>query len=104
MLNIVYIVPLVLAFVGLAQVAHATDESSYEYGYKMAQVDYRDCLAADNGCGTVTTACFSSMTNNTACIDGYVHGWNHVCDPVKAKENDLNCPTTLQQEVRRVGY
>jgi hypothetical protein len=30
------------------------------------------------------------MTNTTACIDGYVHGWNHVCNQKQAKGLTMN--------------
>ena len=39
------------------------------------------------------------MTNKTACIDGYVHGWNHVCDKATAKDNEVLCPTTPEREI-----
>jgi hypothetical protein len=94
------IIPLLLA----PTLAMATNESDYKYGYKQAQVEWVNCTAPDDGCGTVTTDCFSPTTNTTACIDGFVDGWNHVCDSVKAKENYVYCPTTFQKEVKRVGY
>jgi hypothetical protein len=106
MLKIVYTVTLVIALIVATPLAYATNEneSSYKYGYKEAQVEWDNCTAPDDGCGTVTTDCFSPTTDKTACVDGFVDGWNHVCDPVKAKENVIPCPTTFQQEVTRVGY
>jgi len=41
------------------------------------------------------------MTNTTACIDGYVHAWNHVCNQKQAKDwpnNEVPCPTTFKRE------
>ena len=38
------------------------------------------------------------MTNATACIDGYVNGWNHVCNHAVAKswpDNEIICPMTF---------
>jgi hypothetical protein len=41
------------------------------------------------------------MTNTTACIDGYVHAWNNVCNQKQAKDwpnNEVPCPTTFKRE------
>jgi len=41
------------------------------------------------------------MTNTTACINGYVHAWNHVCNQKQAKDwphDEVPCPTTFKSE------
>ncbi|MGB6533814.1 MAG: hypothetical protein WBF33_37505, partial [Candidatus Nitrosopolaris sp.] len=38
------------------------------------------------------------LSNQTACIDGYVNGWNHVCDHKIARSwpnNEIICPMTF---------
>ena len=109
-----------IAMVGTTttQLAHATNESSYKCGYKEGQVEWVKCTTDDDDCGTATESCFSPisisvgigtvhyhdiehydiMTNKTACIDGFIHAWNHMCDPVKAKHNGVDCPTTFQNQ------
>jgi hypothetical protein len=110
----VLVVPLVLALVGsisVVGIAHATNESSYKYGYfggksewdSCAHTDGEgDCTAAFDYCANPTTWANGTVaynvgqsdpTNITACIHGYVHAWNHFCDPVVAKKADtMSCP------------
>jgi hypothetical protein len=96
------------------QVAYGTNESSYKWGYRQGKLEYSNCTSIDNGCGTADTSCFSPihiatgvgtthyrdtphyeiMTNKTACMNGYIHAWNHICDPIKSKNRGLNCPIT----------
>jgi hypothetical protein len=97
MIKIVHIIPLVLVLVDLvgAQYAHATNESSYKYGYKDGYDTY-------NGCGGDTADCDwpdnfaavhdcergandNNVTNSTACFDGFINGWKHWCNDVDPK-------------------
>jgi hypothetical protein len=80
------------------QVAYGTNESSYQWGYKSGREGYEcsnydaDC---DNGLGTCDIGAKlsygivtppgvphleGSVTNRTACLDGYVNGWKHWCN------------------------
>lgn len=36
------------------------------------------------------------VSNHTACVDGFINGYNHVCDPVKAKRTNVDCPSTAE--------
>lgn len=68
-------------------VAHATNESSYKYGFKSGFEGYR-CVITE-GCDNqdpdaVNTLC-PDQTNSTACNDGYINGWKAYC---KAYIND----------------
>ena len=82
------------------QATHATNESSYQYGYKQGKNEYLNCLDSDADCFTATNDC-QSVTNQTACIDGYIQAWNKVCDPVKTSHwpnNEVPCPTDIRHE------
>jgi len=80
------------------QVAYGTNESSYQWGYKSGREGYEcsnydaDC---DNGLGTCDIGAKlsygivtppgvphleGSVTNKTACLDGFVNGWKHWCN------------------------
>jgi hypothetical protein len=81
----------------LYQVAYGTNESSYQYGYKAGREGYQcsnydaDCSNGLESCvvhiyygtGYVKDANSSSygVTNQTACDDGFVHGWKQWCNP-----------------------
>jgi hypothetical protein len=93
----VLVLPLVLTMMSLAgtQFAYATNESSYQYGFhygfsrykeaidNSANVDfpgsnlvkYNPCMEYKNGVLVIS----SGVTNQTACIDGYVNGWKAWC-------------------------
>jgi hypothetical protein len=89
--NLIKIVPLVVAMVGLAMAkqAHATNESSYQWGYHDGFNDYKFYIAnsagADVPSSNPTSFCQiyhngalvspNGVTNQTACHDGYVNGW-----------------------------
>jgi hypothetical protein len=88
------IVPLVLALaigIGITtnQLAYATNESSYNYGFKQGFSDYNTPVVnidADDPTPNIDVqACDNSvlggsaLTNSTACIDGYIDGWQHWC-------------------------
>jgi hypothetical protein len=124
------VVPLVLALVGSlvtgAQQAHATNASSYQYGYKQGKSEWTDCTTPEADCSIALDDCHSPVdvvvkyakpqimgetvnnfhyvkrydivTNETACIHGYMHAWNHICDPDKANDNGVLCPTTFVLE------
>ena len=102
------------------QVAHATHESSYKYGYKQGKLEWGDCTDFDADCSDGLNDCqspvtyyvknetsgyqdipivhYDIMTNTTACIDEYIHAWNKVCSPKEAKDNSVDCPTTFKRE------
>jgi hypothetical protein len=109
--------------VGIMQLqqAYATNESSYKYGFQAGKSEWQscaytngegDCTAAHDYCsdwirGSVYNATIGydmqtylgHVSNVTACVDGYVHAWNHVCDPVKAKKADtMPCPLVVGKE------
>jgi len=94
----------------------ATD-ASYKWGFKNGKSEWVDCSDADGDCQTgladcaaiyysvynYTTGYYSQVPNTapvynqTACIDGWVNGWNHVCNQTMAKSwpnNEIICPIT----------
>jgi hypothetical protein len=114
-MNIIYSI-IMLALVGLAltaQTAFATNESSYEYGYKEAFNNYKCFItnkceqpednSANSGVDYICdnlpalnkAAGFSSVTitNITACDDGYINGWKDWC-----KTDAFNCTATSSYE------
>jgi hypothetical protein len=103
--------------------AYATNESSYKYGYGQGKSEWTDCTNFDADCSDGLSDCqspvttyaknstsgyydirtdhYDIVTNTTACIDGYVHAWNHVCNQKQARvwSNDgVPCPTTFKRE------
>jgi hypothetical protein len=117
---------LLMGTLGIAQLTHATNESSYLYGKKTGRWEWNDCsysgkdeqpscYRADDMCQSPTITDvrnettgyldsvfhYDVMTNKTACIDGYVHEWNHLCDPVTARKSSVDCPTTFVEESRQ---
>ena len=73
-------------------IADATNEGSYKFGFSVGFSDYNhcfdndadalDCSPPDND--TPLQVCVNNpvnheVTNSTACIDGYVQGWQHWC-------------------------
>jgi hypothetical protein len=96
-----------VGFVLTAQTAFATNESSYEWGYKYGFGNYRwflkgDCeqpvvyaldqSGVDYLCGSLPALINASgyasvpITNLTACQDGYHNGWKDWC-----KTDQINC-------------
>jgi hypothetical protein len=80
------------------QVTYGTNESSYQWGYKSGKEGY-ECSNYDADCNNGLGACDigaklsygivtppgvphleGSVTNKTACLDGYVYGWKHWCN------------------------
>lgn len=75
------------------QVAYgATTEDNYQYGYKVGRQGY-DCSNFDADCDNGLTSCdygyvhgtgsgnqTFTVTNKTACFDGFVNGWEHWCN------------------------
>jgi hypothetical protein len=122
----VYTYAILLALLVLAPtLAFATNESSYKYGYGQGKSEWKDCIISDSECSDGLSDCkipvvtlaknsqgfydaskpinhYDIVTNKTACIDGYVHGWNHLCNhkqAVKAWSDDgVPCPTTFRRE------
>jgi hypothetical protein len=82
----VLVVPLVLALMGsIVGIAHATNEGSYRFGYSAGHDDYYNCFIGDcsppepNEVGGICVVGNQAVTNSTACVDGYVQGWQHWC-------------------------
>jgi hypothetical protein len=96
------------------------------YGKKQGKYDWQSCTSLadkDGNFGTCDGPSFScnpdnshvyvrnqtdgllyqsnlvQVTNQTACVDGYIHGWNHVCDQKKARDSHQDCPLTMPREV-----
>jgi hypothetical protein len=69
------------------QVAYATNESSYKYGWSYADFRHRSaCDDTDGDCDPSAVSNCSTpyanstiVTNQTACIDGFVNSWRSQC-------------------------
>lgn len=86
-----YFTPL-LILIGLStvHVAHATTESSYQFGLEQGKVYWATCQNPDADCETASQACTDHPVlyingvahiqeppdNQTACIDGFLHGYH----------------------------
>jgi hypothetical protein len=73
-----------LVAIFMYQVAYATNESSYKHGFNIAYNGYRctvtdDCSPPANSALDSTCTNTQHVTNTTACIDGYLHGWKSWC-------------------------
>jgi hypothetical protein len=95
--------------------AKGTNESSYKYGFEQGKAEWGNCMGFGADCHDALTDCQSPvtyyknettehkdipiMTNTTACIDGYIHAWNHICKQPQAKDNNVHCPTTFKYEL-----
>jgi hypothetical protein len=103
MIKLVYILPLVMMG---GQLAYATNESSYKFGYESGKVMWHTCVNPDADCETAVPACTDHQVsyingvaniepppdNQTACQDGFIHAWNHMC-AIKTKGYDeVQCP------------
>ena len=121
-LALVLVLPLAIFCFSFHHQAHATNESSYKWGYKQGKSEYDNCLDFDADCNTATDDCqspiytsvknettgyfnsvprYDAVTNQMACIHGYIHAWNHFCDPAKTRlwpNNELPCPTDIKHE------
>ncbi len=97
---------------------YATNESSYKFGLKYGKEEWQctadlsgDCTPV-NGQGSCTNtwngAAMGAVTNIMACLDGYVHAWNKVCDPtnfvVTHNPTIIICPTTRVFESAGNGW
>ena len=87
---IILLLPLLLLVT--PAIAHATNEGSYKFGFSVGFSDYNhcfdndadalDCSPPDNDAPLqvcVNNPVNHEVTNSTACIDGYVQGWQHWC-------------------------
>jgi hypothetical protein len=114
------VVAIILPTAGIASHVYGTNESSYKYGYQNGKDEWTNCTDFDADCNDGLSDCqspvitydknmttgyqdieikhYNIMTNQTACIDGYVHAWNHVCKQPQAKDNSVHCPTTFADE------
>lgn len=95
------------------QLAYATNESSYKFGFQQGKTQYSQCTYRgdeDEPCDSGYSSCTGTwnnaitiVTNVTACIDGYIHAWNHVCNPAQTKtwpNNEVPCPTDTKRELQ----
>lgn len=95
------------------QLAHATNESSYKFGFQQGKTQYSQCTYRgdeDEPCDSGYSSCTGTwnnaitiVTNVTTCIDGYIHAWNHVCNPAQAKtwpNNEVPCPSDTKRELQ----
>ena len=79
----------------------STNESSYKYGYQQGKSEFAncddfdaDCTAAPDDCQSPVTTytknvtsgyydirhtSYNTMTNQSACMDGYSHAWEDSC-------------------------
>jgi hypothetical protein len=71
-------------------IARATNERSYKWGFSVGFSDYNhcfdinalDCSPPNNDAPLevcVSNPVNHEVTNSTACIDGYIQGWQHWC-------------------------
>jgi hypothetical protein len=88
--TIILLLPLLLLVTPV--IAHATNERSYKFGFSVGFSDYNHCFDNDADaldCSPPDSSnplaiCVGNpnnqaVTNSTACIDGYVQGWQHWC-------------------------
>jgi hypothetical protein len=71
------------------QVAYGTNESAYRFGYhygkdqwqcwKESEINGQSCFMGNTTCTSTITNAAKVVTNQTACIHGFVNGWNKVC-------------------------
>jgi hypothetical protein len=86
-----YVIPLLAVLSLGAQLAHATNESSYKAGYWLGFNNYK-CTTLDDPCSGPFASQMSNecavgpgdvqgwaVTNSTACTDGYIDGFTHWC-------------------------
>src|SRR5262249_54894329 len=106
----------------LAPTTFGSNESSYLYGKTQGKLDWKscttyadkngdapDCVGVDDSCHSPlqvfvrnqTTGLldglhphldYNTISNQTACHDGYEKAWSNVCDYKKAMEFSLDCP------------
>jgi hypothetical protein len=93
---------------GTTQMVHATNESSYQWGYEHGKQEWSSCDAGGDchnavydcrvsPATSVSTASNTQVTNETACVHGYIHAFNRYCKPTEAGEYP-SCPTTWKIE------
>lgn len=107
---VVVAIMLILGMLGgtTMQLAHATNESSYKWGYEQGKNEWFTCDAGGS-CVTAVEDCHASptapatspantqVTNETACVHGFIHAFNRYCKPTEAGEYP-SCPTTWKIE------
>jgi hypothetical protein len=86
---IILLLPLLLLVT--PAIAHATNEGSYIFGYSAGYDDYHNCFIGDStrigDCSPpsndealgICVVGNQAVTNSTACLDGYIQGWQHWC-------------------------
>jgi hypothetical protein len=96
------VVPLMLALVGsisVVGIAHATNESSYQYGLKQGFSDYNTAVTNSADADMPSSSwdvqtCQHHVDNSTACVDGYIDGWKHWC-----KSDGVDCGTWAANKI-----
>jgi hypothetical protein len=77
---IIAIVVLLVGY-GVYQVAYGTNESSYKWGHSKAMAEH-NCIIRDHPCyddvGMNDVCGLSSVTNETACDDGWAQAWANI--------------------------
>jgi hypothetical protein len=94
-------------------IANATNKSSYMYGHKQGKFEWENCTTPEADCNIGLDDCpigpklfyvnavphvVGVVTNVTACVNGYIDGWNKVCNQSAASEYTVLCPTTWRIE------
>jgi hypothetical protein len=97
-----------IALVGSTQLAHATNESDYKWGYEHGKNEWFSCDVGGD-CHNAVEDCHASaatpassppntqVTNETACVHGFIHAHNRYCNHIEAREQPdmhISCPTT----------
>lgn len=87
--QIVVLIPIAFVVVVITPaIAFAdTNESAYQFGYAQGRDSWNcynnnadaGCFMGKNACTSTITNAAKVVTNQTACIDGFVNGWNKVC-------------------------
>lgn len=98
----------------LIALAHATNESSYQFGYEYGKIEWNNCIVPEASCGLGHDDCTSTITNaakvvtnQTACIHGFIDGWNKVCTHSLNNTDGFSkavCPDYQVNEGLPLGY
>jgi hypothetical protein len=99
---------------GIYQAVYATNESAYQFGYKQGKDAwdcYKDpeagCFLGNDACTSTITNAAKVVTNQTACIHGFINGWNKVCThSIDATDGSSKaiCPDNQVNEGLPLGY
>jgi hypothetical protein len=117
MVKLVYTVTAVLAIIGMmsiGQTAHVTNESSYQFGHEYGKIEWNSCIVPESSCSMGQDVCTSTITNaakivtnQTACMHGFINGWNKVCTHSLENTDGASkavCPDYQVNEGLPLGY